>query len=326
LDDFIKNTLSDHSFEHLDLRIYDNVVEPESIFFDSMHDESRENENTFSNSQTIDFGSRQWILNFEGTIFTSHHLYESYWYLIPLIGYSMSFLLFYILVLFSKNTQITKNMLKREKIATIGELAGRFSHDIRNPLSNMKMAVDILEKNKEGILTSPYKEKFQIIAKNLDRIIHQVDDVVDFIRINPVDKKVTTLQSCLKESISTMNIPKNIKINLPEQDVSIYGDPYRLQIVCKNLLLNAIHAIDSQEGSITIRFNEDSKYVIIDFEDSGPGFSESEMTKIFEPLFTTKQKGTGLGLVSCKNIIETHGGTISARNNPTTFTIRLPKS
>ena len=64
---------------------------------------------------------------------------------------------------------------------------------------------------------------------------------------------------------------------------------------------------------------------LTDFIDSGKGIEEKIMTQIFNPLFTTKQKGTGLGLVTCKNIIEQHGGTISVKNNPTTFTIQLPK-
>ncbi len=70
MDDFIKNTLDDHSFEHLDFRIYDNTIDPENIFFDSGHNETRGNENVFSNLQTIDFGGRQWVLDFEGTIFS----------------------------------------------------------------------------------------------------------------------------------------------------------------------------------------------------------------------------------------------------------------
>lgn len=64
---------------------------------------------------------------------------------------------------------------------------------------------------------------------------------------------------------------------------------------------------------------------MIDFIDSGPGIPEDTINKIFEPLFTTKQKGTGLGLASCKNIVEQHSGKITVKNNPTTFTVRLPR-
>ena len=122
-----------------------------------------------------------------------------------------------------------------------------------------------------------------------------------------------------------MGIPKNIKINLPKKDVSIYVDSTSIQIVFKNLILNAIQAIGNQEGNITIRFDEEPIYTIIEVVDSGIGIPESELSEIFEPLVTTKQKGTGLGLVSCRNIIESHNGTITVKNNPTTFTIKLPK-
>ena len=241
---------------------------------------------------------------------------QSNWMIVPIIGYSMSFLLFFAFIFFSKNIQLTEKMAKREKIAVVGELASRFSHDIRNPLSNIQMAVDMLHKNKDIVSNSSSEDKFQIITKNLDRISHQVNDVLDFVRTQPLEKKELSLLACLSESVSTMYIPKNIKINLPKQDVSIYGDSSSLQIVCKNLILNAIQAIGKQEGNITIRFDEESKYTIMEIEDSGPGFPESKISEIFEPLITTKQKGIGLGLVSCKNIIENHGGTITAKNNP----------
>jgi signal transduction histidine kinase len=221
---------------------------------------------------------------------------------------------------------MTKNMLKREKIANIGELASRFSHDIRNPLSNIQMAIEILQRNKDITAIKPVKEKFEIITKNLDRISHQVDDVLNFVRISPLEKKMIDPLSCLSESILSIKIPKNIKMNVPNECNLVYGDSYNLQIVCKNLILNAIQAIGGDDGNITIRLKDESKYNIIEIENSGPDIPENQLSKIFEPLISSKQEGTGLGLVSCKNIVEQHGGTITARNNPTTFTIKLPKS
>ena len=91
-----------------------------------------------------------------------------------------------------------------------------------------------------------------------------------------------------------------------------------------NIIINAIQSID-EWGKIEIRFVESSNHVKIQFIDSCPGIPPENLEKIFDPLFTTKQVGTGLGLSSCKTIIEKHGGTISVENNPTTFTVRLPK-
>jgi signal transduction histidine kinase len=325
MDDFVENIVDEYLFEYVELKIYDGSQDSENLFFNSNYVEPDNVGRIFSKSSTVDFMDRQWILDFHGSLPPESQDSQNIWMFVPIVGYGMSFLLFFTFFFFSKNIQLTKNMLRQEKIAVIGELASRFSHDIRNPLSNIQMAVDMLQKNKDLVSTSLDKDKFQIIKKNLDRIAHQVDDVLDFVRIPPLEKKEINLLSCISDSISMMDVPKNIKINLPKEGVSLYGDPYHLQIVCKNLFLNAIQAIDNQEGSITIRFKEEPKLNVIEFEDSGPGFPESQISEIFEPLITTKQTGTGLGLVSCKNIIENHGGIITAKNNPTTFTIRFPK-
>jgi len=324
INDFVEGIVDERLFEYMEIKIYDGSPDPENLFFDSSNGKTMNGGNKFSKSLVIDFGGREWFLDFYGSTPQSE-LGPSNWMIVPILGYTMSFMLFFGFFFFTKNIQLTKNMVKREKIAITGELASRFSHDIRNPLSNIQMAVDMIQKNKDIVSNPTVKEKFQIITKNLDRISHQVNDVLDFVRIHAIEKKELSMLSCLSDSISMMAIPKNIKINLPKQDVSVYGDYYSLQIVFKNLILNAIQAIDKQEGKITIRFDEESKYTIIEIEDSGPGFAASKISEIFELLITTKLEGTGLGLVSCKTIIENHGGTITAKNNPTTFTIRLPK-
>ncbi|NNM03211.1 MAG: GHKL domain-containing protein, partial [Nitrosopumilus sp.] len=90
--------------------------------------------------------------------------------------------------------------------------------------------------------------------------------------------------------------------------------------------LNAVQAIDNDtNGSITIKLEEKTSNVKIEFENSGPPIPNDKLPHIFKPLFTTKLKGTGLGLSGCKNIIEQHKGKISATSNPVVFTITLPK-
>ncbi len=325
MNDFVEGFLDEQLFDHVELKIYDQSQDSENLLFDSNNIESIHDGNKFSKSLMIDFGSREWFLDFRGSLPHESIINQNDWMIIPIAGYNMSLLLFLAFFLFSKNIQLTKKMAKREKIAVVGELASRFSHDIRNPLSNIQMAVDMLQKKKEIISDPSSKDKFQVIAKNLDRISHQVNDVLDFVRTHTLEKKEISLVDCLSESISTMDIPKNIKINLPNEDVSIYGESSSLLIVFKNLILNSIQAIGNQEGNITIRYDEEPKFIIIEFEDSGTGIDESKLSEIFEPLITTKQTGTGLGLVSCRNIIENHDGTITAKNNPTTFTIKLRK-
>jgi signal transduction histidine kinase len=121
-------------------------------------------------------------------------------------------------------------------------------------------------------------------------------------------------------------IPTKIKINIQENDARVSVDEGKLEIVFSNLIRNSIEAIGDNIGSIEIKIHDGDKQVTTYIVDSGTGIMEDDINVVFEPLFTTKQTGTGLGLVSCKNIIEQHGGKITVKNNPTTFTIILPKN
>ena len=98
-----------------------------------------------------------------------------------------------------------------------------------------------------------------------------------------------------------------------------------MEAVFANLITNSIQAIN-EEGNITIQASSNDDDIIIKIVDSGPGMTESVISKIFDPLFTTKSHGTGLGLSICKTIVEQHGGKISVKSNPTTFTITIPKN
>lgn len=251
-------------------------------------------------------------------------LYQIYDNVIPIIMIVSIISAEGFMVMFHK-LQERKKEIKTSKLVAIGELSARFSHDIRNPLSNINMALRSIEKDKESNLNNNTKEKFEIISRNFKRISHQVDGVLDFIRIHPLKKEKLSLKSLLRESVDAIFVPKHIEIVLPPNDDSIFGDSVQLQIVCRNIITNAIQAIDKEEGKIIVRKKEDPKNVFLEFEDSGPGFSSIDKKEIFDVLSTSKQTGTGLGLVSCKQIVENHGGTITIKENPTTFVIKLPK-
>jgi signal transduction histidine kinase len=232
---------------------------------------------------------------------------------------------------FQLNTDIKENhklLVKQERLAAIGEVSSRIAHDIRNPLSNIDMALKLIEKNTPDtkISDESIKEKLEIAYKNIDRISHQVNNVLDYVRQRKISRKNISLQSCLDETVQLLHIPNNIKIKSDESDLKILADPIQLQIVCNNILINAIQAIGTNQGEIKFRFSENTENVIIEIENSGPSIPQELLPHIFESLVTSKEVGTGLGLSSCKRIIENHGGSISVKNNPTTFTITLPKS
>lgn len=222
--------------------------------------------------------------------------------------------------------QESKKQNQKEKMMIIGQLSSRLAHDIKNPLNVIQMSVELLKKSKIPLSDQSVQEKLGIITKSISRISSQVDFVLDFIRERPVKKEKINLNECLDESIKNINIPENIIINTENTDIVIDGDFNQIVIVFINLLTNSIQSLDGKKGIINIKTSDDAKYNIIKVQDSGPGIRNDMRTTLFEPLTTTKQTGTGLGLSSCKSIIESHKGSIIAKNNPTTFTIKLPKN
>jgi signal transduction histidine kinase len=220
----------------------------------------------------------------------------------------------------------TKNqkLLKIERLSAIGEVSARISHDMRNPISVLKNALHVLEtRSKDEDITMSWKE-FGMIQRAVTRMSHQVEDVLDFVREKPLDKKYVNLKDIL--NMAAYNIPKNknVKITLPENQVMASCDDELIERVFNNLLLNAFQAIE-KNGEIKIRISDSPSEVTIDFEDSGPGMSDEVLSNMMEPLFTTKQQGTGLGLTCCTKIIDQHNGWIDFKNNPTTFKVHLPK-
>jgi signal transduction histidine kinase len=221
----------------------------------------------------------------------------------------------------------TQAVLKAERLSAIGELSGRLAHDLRNPLSVMKMSIDLIKlhpadaKISDNIIT----KRLDLIEKSIERISHQVDDVLGYVRNSPLKLSTTSLRTIILGSIDKIHVPHDVTITVSDSDVIVSCDSIKIDAVFINLTVNAIQAMP-QGGTIEIKIKSDNDDAVIEFIDSGIGIPKEFMDKIFEPLFTTKQKGTGLGLASCKNIIEQHNGKISVKNNPTTFTVRFPKT
>jgi len=227
----------------------------------------------------------------------------------------------------SQLEELANELIKSERFSAIGELASRISHDIRNPLSNIYMSIELIKNSPPGTKLDDIviNEKLEVVSKNIERISHQVNDVLGFVKDRQMKKKNFKISSCLYETIESINVPNYIKIKIPKSDISVLADPFQLQIVFNNLIINAIQAIGKKKGEILIRFLEKKGELRIEVENSGPPIPDEILPHIFDSLVTTKQMGTGLGLVSCKTIIENHQGTISARNDPTMLTITIPK-
>ncbi|QUC64027.1 HAMP domain-containing protein [Nitrosopumilus sp. K4] len=218
-----------------------------------------------------------------------------------------------------------KSLIKSERMSAIGQTAARIAHDIKNPLTALNLSIELFMKKHKDEFDEKDQKQLKIITQSLFRINRQVNDVLDFVRNKPLTVTENKLNDLIKNSVNIIQKPEGITIDIPRNDFTIKCDSVKMESVFMNLLTNAIQSIGNK-GKITINSFEKNNNIVLEFIDSGPGIPEDIMPHIFDPLFTTKFEGTGLGLVSCKNIIEQHKGTISIKNNPTTVTIQIPKS
>jgi len=216
--------------------------------------------------------------------------------------------------------------IRKNKLYTIGELSSRLAHDLQNPLAVIKNTLEIL-RLRDPKLDEKTKENYARIDRAVTRMQQQINDVLDFVRTGDLMRGEIAVCELLKMVVEDIDVPKEIQITLPSQDAKIFVDIKQMQTVFANLILNAIQAIEGN-GKIMIQLFDSDNDVVIEVIDDGHGIKKEDLQHIFEPLFTTKQSGTGLGLASCKAVIENHGGTIdcaSIVDRGTVFTIKLPK-
>ena len=218
----------------------------------------------------------------------------------------------------------TRDLIRTEKMASVGQLSSRLVHDLRNPLSVIKGTVELLKINDKKMDETTSK-KFERIESAMKKISYQIEDVLDFVRQSDLHLKRQSIEEILKSTIAGIDIPKEVKIKLNSQKIIVNCDSRKIEAVFTNIITNASQAMDGK-GEIKIKVVEDDEDALIKIEDSGPGMPKSVMRKIFDPLYTTKNTGTGLGLSICKNIVEQHGGNIEVSSPPTLFVVRLPKN
>ena len=316
------------SITNLDItiRIYDINSEPQNILYDHTKVKNiNEDEINYSLSKsiTIDINQRQWIL--EGTALKSinSEIEKLVPFVILMVGLVLSSMLFFIFRAYSKIITMTRQSLQKEKMASIGELAARLAHDIRSPLSSIISWTELIQLHLKEAPNEKIASYAKSILKSTDSIKFQLNTVMDFVRARFTEISKNSIMLLIFDAIKITPIPDTVKINMPENDLDVECDKSQMIVVFSNLITNSIQAMN-EKGNITINVETRQNNAIIDFIDSGPGISKENLSKIFEPLFTTKSMGTGLGLVSCKNTIEYHHGKISVKNNPTTFTIEIP--
>ena len=223
-----------------------------------------------------------------------------------------------------KKTQ--QQLVKSERYAAIGELAGKIGHDLRNPLTDIKNAIQFLRENGEPLseMQSQLLETIYTSAIHSNRIIN---DLLDYSREIHLDLKENSPRALVLDALDFIKIPERVKVLNNVSDFPyIIVDSDRITRVFKNLIKNGIEAIP-KEGSISINCKYGKGNIEISFTDSGTGISQEILPKIFSPIVTDKALGMGFGLAICKRIVDAHAGTINidtSEGKGSTFTVTLP--
>jgi PAS domain S-box-containing protein len=225
--------------------------------------------------------------------------------------------------------RVAEERLRRtEKLSVVGELSASVAHEIRNPLTSLKGFVQLLQMEDDQ-----HQNYYQIMLDELNRINHIVGELL--LLAKPQHIKFTTMyiQKILNDVISLLGVEASlhnvqINVNFPKKDLLIECEPNQLKQLFINIIKNAIEATNNS-GTVIITLEQIDENILITIKDNGCGISKDRLERIGEPFYSSKEKGTGLGLTVSSKIVQSHDGTIrfdSEINQGTTVSITLPKS
>ena len=221
----------------------------------------------------------------------------------------------------------------QEKMASLGLLAAGVAHEIGNPLTSISSMAQII---KRKVKDQNFIEYLNTILKNIERIRKIVRELVDFARPSSYEAADTNINEIIRNAVGIVKYDRraksiNIELELENDLPSIFLVADQLLQVFINILINAVDALVEDRNRIIIRSQKRGNNIIIQFEDEGIGIEPENISKIFEPFYTTKKvgKGTGLGLSVTYGIIKNLNGSIDVQSDPgkgTIFTITLPRT
>lgn len=224
--------------------------------------------------------------------------------------------------------EIQERLARTERLAALGRLGGEVAHELRNPLGAIKNAVYFLHMALED--PSPeVQETLSILDREVGTCERIVRELLDFARSRPPAHQQMELNRILEQALARTRVPPEVEtsLDMAEDLPAIQADPLQLAQVAGNILHNAVQAMP-EGGRLIVRSRpEGSGWVSFAVTDTGVGIPAAELGKLFEPLYTTKATGIGLGLAVTKSLVEGHGGTIEVQSREgqgSTFTVRLP--
>jgi len=212
-----------------------------------------------------------------------------------------------------------KELKSMEKFTSTGRIARTIAHEVRNPLTNISLAAEQLQES--GSQNSESSMLLDMINRNAVRINQLVSDLLNATKVIELNLKTVNINNVLDEALEMaadrIDLGKiKVEKNYLPGGCDVVVDGQIIKVAFLNIIVNAIEATEKNTGVLKLRTKIDGEKCIIEVEDNGSGMDEDTQQKLFEPYFTSKPKGNGLGLTNTQNIILSHRGKISIRSKP----------
>ncbi len=213
-----------------------------------------------------------------------------------------------------------------ERLATIGQVAASIGHDLRNPLAVMQTSLQLLERRIES--TPRARRHVTRISNQISLCTMIISDLLELARDRPPELRLTRMEELVSEAAGAVPRTERVRLylQLPGDIPEMAVDSGQVRQLVVNLVLNAVQAV-GPEGQVHVRVWTTDSTIRIEVEDDGPGLPEEVVQRLFEPMFTTRSGGTGLGLVVCRRVVENHAGRIRASNRTSggaKFVVEIP--
>ncbi len=221
-----------------------------------------------------------------------------------------------------------EELVRKERLAILGQLSSGVGHELRNPLGVMTNAVYFLEATQEDAAPK-VKEYLGILRAQIRLSEKIVSDLLDFARVKPPQRSLVQLDALVEQQLGRVSVPSRIRVerDFPPSLPAVHVDSVQVGQVVLNLVVNAVQAMTEPGGVLILAARAREGHVQMEVRDTGPGIAPENLALIFEPLFTTKARGIGLGLAVSRALARANGGDITVNSEPgrgAAFTLDLP--
>jgi len=231
-----------------------------------------------------------------------------------------------LIVAFCITSFLTDALVKRERLAVVGEMASVVGHDLRNPLGAVSNALFLLQYGLGDGVTEDQERHFQMAGREIAKAAAIIDHLGAYVRPGEPVIAPMELGALVGEVLEVTPPRPGVDVTLDVDRIDLLADRGQMAQVLTNLITNSYDAM-GESGSLRITASVEGRAAVIEVEDDGPGIERSLAERVFEPFYTAKHQGTGLGLAIVRRMVEAHGGSVHVDGDAsrgTRFVVRLP--